>query len=116
VFLVSSVMLGEWKLLGSRKVDRKGERDEIAVTVARGGFKRLKLTVTGAGVEFANVHVIYGNGEPDKLEVRQNVAAGGETRAIDLRGHDRVIRKVVFWYKTEGAGKARATVSAWGFD
>ena len=114
--LLPGVARAEWKLLGARKVDRKGERDEIVVTAARGGFKRVRLTVAGAAVEFADVHIIYGNGEPDKLEVRQRIPAGGETRAIDLRGGDRVIRKIVFWYKTEGFGRKRATVTAWGWD
>jgi hypothetical protein len=114
--LLPAVARAEWKILGSREVNRKGERDEIAVTAARGGFKAVKLAVKGAGVEFKDVHVIYGNGEPDKLEVRHSIPAGGETRVLDLTGRERIIQKIVFWYKTEGRGRHKAIVTAWGLD
>ena len=114
--LLPAIARAEWKVLGSRQVDRRGERDEIPVTASRGGFKAIKLAVKGAAVDFQDVHVIYGDGEPDKLEVRNKIPAGGETRALDLKGRERIIRKVVFWYKTVGAGRQRATVTVWGLD
>ena len=67
LLLVPAIAQAEWKILGTRQVDRKGERDEIEVTAARGGFKAIKLAVKGAAVDFQDVHVIYANGEPDKL-------------------------------------------------
>ena len=115
-WLAAAPALGEWRLLGTRQVKRSADRDEIPVTAARGGFKRIKLAVAGSDIEIKDLHVIYGNGEPDKLSVRENIRAGGETRAIDLRGWDRVIKKVVLWYHTERGVKARATVSVWGWD
>jgi hypothetical protein len=116
VLLLPAAARAEWRVLGSRQVDRRGERDEIGVTAARGGFKKIKLKVTGASVEFKDVHVIYGNGEPDKLSVRETIPAGGETRAIDLQGRERIIRKIVFWYDTRGPGRQRATVTVFGWD
>jgi hypothetical protein len=116
LLLVPAIAQAEWKVLGTRQVDRKAETDEITVTASRGGFKAIKLAVKGAAVEFKDVHVIYGNGEPDKLEVRNKIPEGGETRPLDLQGRERVIRKIVFWYKTEGVGRQRAVVTAWGLD
>lgn len=116
LFLVSSTALAGWRVLGSRTVDRQGDRDEIAVTATRGDFRGIKLGVTGAAIEFREVHVIYGNGQPDKLDVRQTIPPGGETRVVDLQGNGRVIRKIVFWYRTEGLGKQRAVVTAFGLD
>lgn len=55
------------------------------------------------------------NGEPDKLEVREEIAKGGETRAIDLRGAGtRSIKKIEFWYETKGSGKGKADVTVFG--
>jgi hypothetical protein len=105
-----------WKLLGGRKVDKTLDKDEILVGSKQGDFKRIKLRVEGAAIEIINVHVIYGNGEPDKLEVREHIRPGGETRAIDLRGGERVIHKVVLWYKTDTPSRKRATVTVWGLD
>ena len=105
----------DWKLLGTRTVDRGIDRDEIQVTALRGAFHKLKLKVAGSPIEIKSLHVIYGNGDPDKLEVREHIRSGGETRSIDLRGGDRVIKKVIIWYKTEG-GHNKAVVTVWGRD
>jgi Protein of unknown function (DUF2541) len=105
----------DWKLLGTRTVDRGGDRDEIHVSAVRGAFRKIKLKVEGSPVEIKSLHVVYGNGEPDKLEVRDHIHAGGETRSIDLNGGDRVIKKVIIWYKTEG-GHNRAVITLWGRD
>lgn len=53
------------------------------------------------------------NGTPDRIDVRQNIPKGGESRVIDLRGTGkRSIRSIEFWYDTKGflTGKANVTV------
>ncbi len=52
-------------------------------------------------------------GERD-VEIRRLIPAGGETKEIDLPGGKRVIKKVVFVYKTRRAAKRRAVVALWG--
>ncbi|MGL4292480.1 MAG: hypothetical protein ACRCSQ_02725, partial [Bacteroidales bacterium] len=57
------------------------------------------------------------------------IPAGGESREIDLRGHKRIIKEIVFYYKTKPRRKndrndrydrhrpshtLRASVSVWG--
>ncbi len=104
----------EWRLLGERKVSRKVERDKIMVTVKKGTFRKIKLKVRGAGVNFKKVRVFFGNGKPFDVNIARFIGPGGETRIIDLPGGLRVIKKVVFFYKTRGRGKIRATVRLWG--
>jgi hypothetical protein len=41
--------------------------------------------------------VTYDNGAPDRIDVRENIPKGGESRVIDLRGvGKRSIRKIEF--------------------
>ena len=52
--------------------------------------------------------VTYDNGAPDKIDIRQNIAQGGESRVIDLRGiGKRSVRKIDFWYDTRASSRAR---------
>jgi hypothetical protein len=95
-----------WALLGQTTVDGGRDRDRIAIGRAEGRFNSLQLRVTGAPVEFYRVIVSYGDGTNEEVEVRERIPAGGQTRAIDLRGRDRIIKSVDFFY---GKGTWRPT-------
>jgi Protein of unknown function (DUF2541) len=88
----------QWVLLGQTTVDGQRDRDRISIGRSEGRFQSIQLRVTGAPVEFQRVVVNYANGTSEELEVRQRIPAGGETRAIDLRGNERVINSVDFIY------------------
>lgn len=61
-----------------------------------------------------DLKVVYANGEPDDLPVRSEIRAGGETRAIDLRGRNRAIHEVQLVYRTRPSFRGLATVEVWG--
>ena len=76
-------------------------------------FPYTTLFRSNAPLNLHRLVVTYDNGAPDKIEVRQNIAQGGESRVIDLRGvGKRSIRRIDFWYDTKGIlrGKANITV------
>jgi hypothetical protein len=104
----------DWVLLGERTVDHRVDHDEIVVTRREGDFKRIELRVQGAPVHFNRVSVHYANGSVQDIDMRDDINAGGETRAIDLNGKERVIERVVFNYRTEDIRDQRAVVQLWG--
>lgn len=104
----------DWVALGQRSVTDRLDHDRIAVTARRGDFRRLKLTVERAPVEVSRMVVHFGNGERHTVQLRARIGAGGESRAIDLPGRDRVIRSVEFWYDAETLGGRQAVVRLWG--
>lgn len=104
----------DWVMLGERTVTDRVDHDLIVVTAARGDFTRIKLTVRRAAVDFHRVVVHFRNGENQEIEMRNTIPAGGETRAIDLRGGERVIRSVEFWYDARTIGGRRAVVRLFG--
>jgi len=88
----------------------------------RGSDRRLRSadsatrrTVTDAPLNLKRLLVTYDNGEPDRLDVRERIEQGGESRAIDLRGAgQRSLRKIEFWYDTAGVARGRADVTVFG--
>jgi hypothetical protein len=115
VISAGSAPAAGWRFLGSRTVTDGQDHDTILVTGARGDFHRIRLTVRQAGVDFHRVVVHYRNGGDEELEIRDTIRAGGSTRAIDLRGGDRVIQSVSFWYDAKTSGGRRAVVSLYGW-
>lgn len=111
---VPHALAARWELLGVREVSDQVDHDTIAVTAIRGDYKAVKLIVRGSAVRFLRVVVHFANGGDQELAIRDLIPAGGETRAIDLRGHDRVIRTVDFWYEAKSLGARRAMISLHG--
>jgi hypothetical protein len=105
---------GGWILLGERTVSDARDHDVIAVTAARGDFRRLQLRVLDRPVQFHSVKVHFANGETQELELREVIRAGGRSRAIDLEGRDRVIRSIELRYDAQALGGRTARVRVYG--
>ncbi len=57
----------------------------------------------------------YESGEPDTIAFAQNIPKGGWSRDIDLKGSGtRSIRRVDFWYSTDGKGQGKSEVELEG--
>lgn len=104
----------EWKLLGTKKVTFRTEMDIITVGADEGVFKKVKLVVKKSGIHIKDMKIHFMNGDIMDVKVREIIPAGGETRAIDLPGNNRVIKKVVFWYESTKKNDKRATVFLFG--
>lgn len=105
---------GDWVQLGQRAVTDRIDHDEIPVTASEGAFSSIKLAVRRAAVDFHRVEVHYRNGTTQRVELRNTIGAGGESRSIDLVGDDRIIRSVEFWYDARTARRRSATVHLLG--
>jgi len=106
---------GSWRLIGQTHADHSNDHDTIVVKGPYDNFRKIKFKVTDAPLDIQHMLVTYDNGAPDKIDVRQNIAQGGESRVIDLRGAGkRSLRKVEFWYDTQGFLKGKADVTLFG--
>ena len=104
---------GQWKLVGQTHADHAADHDTIIVKGPFDNFRRLKFKVTDAPLNMLRMVVVYDNGQPDNIDIRQNIPKGGESRVIDLKGiGKRSVRRIDFWYDTKGflSGKADVTV------
>lgn len=107
---------GKWERLGCEEVGRRPDHDVIEVGRREGRFTAIRLEVQGNSVNILDLKVVYANGAPDDISVRDELREGGSTRPLDLRGRDRAIRAihVVTKIDREGPGRGRATVCAFG--
>ena len=103
-----------WEKLGQKKVNYTVDRDEIYVTAREGRFTGIKLFVRKAPVNIHKFTVHFANGTTQNIAVRKIIPAGGQSRVLDIRGRRRVIKKVVFWYDTQGIQDRKGVVELWG--
>jgi hypothetical protein len=106
---------GSWRLIGTVEANFTADHDTLAVRGPFDDFRRIKFKVTNADLNLQRMVVVYEDGEPDRIDVRQNIPQGGESRQIDLRGSGkRRIRRIDFWYDTKGILKGKAHVTVFG--
>ena len=103
-----------WVHLGDKHVDGKSDHDKISIGSSEGRFRQLQIRVEDAPVDFQRVTVHFGNGADEELQFREHINAGGQTRPMDLRGYDRIIKSVEFWYEKANLGSTRPTVRLYG--
>lgn len=104
----------KWAFLGQRHVTDRAERDTIEVTASEGTFEAIKIRVKRSAIRFYRVTVVYGAGTSDDLELRDVIPAGGESRVLDLRGGNRVIKRIELAYEAKSLGKRGAIVEVYG--
>jgi hypothetical protein len=105
---------GGWELLGQRNVDFGHDRDTIEVGRAEGRFHQLRFSVTGGDIELFDMQVTFGDGQTFHPEVRMHFEEGENSRAIDLPGGARVIRRVDFLYRSTSHREGRGMLSLFG--
>lgn len=103
-----------WMFLGDKHVDGNADHDKISIGSKEGTFRQLQIRVKVAPVIFQRVVVHFGNGADEELQFAERINAGGSTRPLDLRGTDRVIKSVEFWYEKARWGERRPTVELYG--
>jgi hypothetical protein len=105
----------EKEFLGEKTITFRGERDEIRVGLVDGFFRRLMIEVVDNDVRIEKMIVVYGNNARDEIPLRHVFREGSRSRIIDLEGRRRVIKKVIFFYKTVGRlVDGRATLKLYG--
>jgi hypothetical protein len=110
-----SAAQAQWVLLGEKTVSLTGDRDVVSAR-GEGAFSRIRLCVRRRPVRFYDLDVVFGNGGRQDLQIRSVIGPGDCTRAIDIRGGRRFIRRIILQYETVnayGAG-ARAIVEVYG--
>ena len=105
---------GRWVYLGEANVDGSADHDRIKIGRDDGRFRAIQIRVERAPIEFQRVVVHFGNGADEEIAIRNRINAGGQTRAIDLRGRERVIESVEIWYARARYGSAKPKLRLFG--
>jgi hypothetical protein len=106
---------GHWEQLGCQKVGFLVDRDTIKVGRREGTFKAIRLEASGNAVYINDLKVIYGNGAPDDISVRNEIRDGGQTKPLDLKGRgERAIDRIELTYRAKPNFKGSAKVCVSG--
>ena len=104
-----------WERLGQRIVSDRADHDTVVVTSTKGTFTAIRFEVAGHAVDFHRVVIHFRNGDDQRVELRNTIRAGGQSRVIDIEGKERVIRSIDFWYDAKTLGRGgKATVTVMG--
>lgn len=105
---------GSWRLLGTVSARHTADHDVIVVKGPYDYFRRLKFKVNDASLNIVRMVVTYDGGAPENIETRFTIPQGGESRVIDLKGGQRKLRTIEFWYDTKGILNGKADVTVFG--
>jgi hypothetical protein len=96
-------------VVGVRDVSDRAETDTIVLEGHR-HFTRIKLCAYRNPVEIHDLDVNFHNGGHQDVDVRERLAPGSCTRAIDLAGGDRDINTIVMRYEETSARRRHSAV------
>ena len=107
-------LIKDWEPLGTRVVDYTLDHDVVSLKNSKEAFTALKVKVMGGTVNMHKATVHFANGDKQDIQFPEVVTPENDGRTIDLKGNDRVIEKVTFWYDTRQKSNEKATVEVWG--
>jgi hypothetical protein len=106
---------GTWRVLGTTSAKSAGDHDVLYVKGPYDFFRRLKFKVTDSNIEIDYILVRYDDGGvPERVDVRQNIPQGGESRVIDIKGGKRKLKSVEYWYRDKGFMNGKADLTLFG--
>ena len=103
----------EWQQLGTRIVDYTLDYDAVPITYKKGTFTTLKIKVNEGNINMHRCMITFENGDKQEIEIKHQFTAGSE-KIVDLKGNNRIIEKVTFWYDTKNKSSQKAVVEVWG--
>lgn len=99
-----------WERLGCVDARRRSEREVVEVGRRDGAFAAIRLEVVRNDANVEDLRVVYGNGDSETLRVRNRLREGAQTRAIDLQGRRRAIRRIVVTLRKARSSDQRGAV------
>ena len=101
-----------WDKLGTKTVDFGLDRDVVTASNQK-TYNALKIKVNNGKVNIHKVTVHFANGETQDVKLPKELTKDNDGKLIDLKGNQRVIEKITFWYDTENDNKDKAVIEVW---
>ena len=100
--------------LGDTRLSRaENDTDVLRFAKCRRGINAVQLRIERGQVEVEKLWVTYARGGVDRLDVRDRIGQGKNSRWIDLRGGERCVKSVGIIGDTE-LSLDQARVEIWG--
>jgi hypothetical protein len=100
--------------LGDTRLSRvENDTDVLRFAKCKRGINAIQLRIERGHVEVEKLWVTYARGGVDRLDVRDRISQGKESRWIDLRGGERCLKSIGIVGDTE-LSLDQARVEIWG--
>jgi hypothetical protein len=103
-----------WTLLGTRTVDYTLDRDIIAFKESGENFQTLKFIVKNGTLNMHKCSVHFADGDTKVIELTDEMNKSNDGRILDLKGSNKKIEKVTFWYDSKNNSNDKSVVELWG--
>lgn len=110
----SQNLIKDWKMVGSRVVDYTLDHDVVSLNNSQEAFTSLKVVVKNGSLNMHKATIHFANGDKQDITFPDVVTTETDGRIIDLKGNDRVIEKVTFWYDTRKDADQKSTIEVYG--
>jgi len=107
-------LIKDWTQLGTRVVDYTLDHDVVSLNNSKEAFTSLKIAVKNGSLNMHKATVHFANGDKQDIDFPEVITPESGGKVIDLKGNDRVIEKVTFWYDTRQNSKDKSTIEVWG--
>jgi hypothetical protein len=107
-------LLKDWTQLGTRVVDFTLDHDVVNLNNSQDPYTSLRVMVKNGSLNMHKATVHFANGDKQDVTFPDVVTKENAGQTIDLKGNDRVIEKVTFWYDTKNSSNQKATIEVWG--
>lgn len=104
----------DFRFIADKDVNFGPDYDVINFGNLNDDFRALKIHVKDAPLHIGMMKIHYDNGQVQNVELKNNFRQGDWSRVIDLDGGMRHLRKIEFWYSTNGILKGKSRVAVWG--
>ncbi len=94
-----------WELIGTKQADHLRDRDVITVR-GRDRHRAVRICVSRAPLAMQRMRIVFRNGGSQDVALRNLFVPGTCSRAIDLRGNRRDIRRIAMVYSKFLPGRA----------
>jgi len=94
----AAAQYGNWRTIGYKTVSGGTDRDTIDVR-GNARYRAVRLCSFNAPIRMRDFDIRFENGGHQDVAVRQRIGAGTCTRAIDLQGGRRDIRRIKLVYE-----------------
>jgi len=106
--------LDTWTLLGTRTVDYTLDRDVIDFKESGEYFQTLKFIVKNGTLNMHKCTIHFVDGDSKVIELSDEMNKTNDGRILDMKGSNRKIEKVTFWYDSKNDSKDKSIVELWG--
>jgi hypothetical protein len=103
-----------WRSLGTKTVNYRVDHDVLDVQLRDGRFQQLRFVVRGGDLNMHKCVVHFENGGQQEIELRHNFDKRSASRVVDLKGNNRIIERISFWYDTQNSANNKARLTVFG--